>query len=114
MNDTTERSLLFLIIGIIAAAIFFGKLREADDLRHEEQLYSAYRESYEAGFDDGYDACMDDRIEYIDRARASMKNALEITHGTLQYGGFYSFDDRCDDIVDEITDALAWLEKVDG
>lgn len=48
--------------------------------------------------------------EQISNAINSLEEAREIITNTEQYGGEYSYDDVCDTILDDVTDALAWLE----
>ena len=41
----------------------------------------------------------------------SLQDTLELIENTEQYGGDLSYDDVCDDILDGVRDALAWLTK---
>jgi len=106
---------MILILLCLALALSLAACADKEDLRnaqraaeeHEEELrQEGYRRGYEEGYAE-YEAILD----YLDKAHRSMENALEIMHSTQQYGGPDTFDDRCDDIIDEITDALSWLEK---
>lgn len=46
----------------------------------------------------------------LDAAVADLENALDTIRSTEQYGGDEQYDDVCDSILDDVTDALAWLE----
>ena len=45
------------------------------------------------------------------KAVAALQDAERLVRGTTQYGGDLEFDEECDAILDDIRDALAWLEE---
>ena len=45
------------------------------------------------------------------KAVAALQDAEHRVHNTTQYGGDLEFDEECDAILDDIRDALAWLEE---
>ena len=90
--------LLFLLFNSV-----YGKSRDY----WEEQAASAYYDGYEDGLDNGYDAGR----EHVDDAIAVLQDAYSLIHSTEEYGGDQKYEDICDNILDDVTDALAWLEK---
>lgn len=45
------------------------------------------------------------------KAVEALQDAEQRIRGTTQYGGDLEFDEECDAILDDIRDALAWLEE---
>lgn len=45
------------------------------------------------------------------KAVEALQDAEHRVHNTTQYGGNLEFDEECDAILDDIRDALAWLEE---
>lgn len=108
MKKYRDLSLLPFFIGliiIIAFYFFIGKKLDS----YVDPAEQAYRDGYEDGLSDGSAYAED----YIDLARARLLDALEIIGSTDSYEGEKSFDEVCDEIMDDIHDALAWLEKIE-
>lgn len=73
----------------------------------EDQAASAYYDGYNDGLSNGYDSGR----EYVDEAIASLQKTESLIRSTAEYGGDQKYEDICDDILDDVTDALAWLAK---
>lgn len=99
--------IIYAVIGAIGLFIYSEYVKPAAEDAYDQGYDSGYWDGYDDGLDNGYDAGR----KYVDDAISVLQDAYSLIRSTEEYGGEQKYDDICDSILDDVTDALAWLIK---
>lgn len=105
MSDRAYKILAVVMVLFLAFGIYAEWTGLFPDKPSPED--AAYGNGYGDGFNDGSYS----RSEYIDKAKGSLLELLDLLNSTDMYGGSVPFEDETDAVTDYIYDAIAWMEK---